>query len=103
MAADICIDAVNEAVVKYGAPDIFNTGQGSQFTSITCTGLLQENSIRFSMDGKGCWRNNVFVEQLWKSVKFKNIYLRAYDTGTQATSHWLGTSTFIMRASAFQS
>jgi putative transposase len=84
MTADFCVEAVNEAITKYGKPDIFNTDQGSQFTSAAFTGLLQENGIRISMDGKGCWRDNVFVERLWKSVKYEEIYLRAYETVPQA-------------------
>jgi putative transposase len=84
MTADFCVEAVNEAIAKYGKPEIFNTDQGSQFTSSAFTGMLQENGIRISMDGKGCWRDNVFVERLWKSVKYEEIYLHAYETVTQA-------------------
>jgi putative transposase len=65
-------------------PDIFNTDQGSQFTSEAFTGLLKNNNIRISMDGKGAWRDNVFVERLWKSVKYEEVYLKAYNTASEA-------------------
>jgi putative transposase len=80
MEVDFCIDAVEEALAKYGRPEIFNTDQGSQFTSATFTGLLLENKIAISMDGRGSWRDNVFVERLWRSVKYEEVYLRAYDS-----------------------
>jgi len=80
MTADPCVDALEEAILKYGRPEIMNTDQGSQFTSSAFIGLLQEHSILVSMDGKGCWRDNVFVERLWKSVKYEEIYLHGYDT-----------------------
>jgi len=79
MAVDFCIEAVEEALALHGKPEIFNTDQGSQFTSIDFTGLLLKNSISISMDGKGSWRDNVFVERLWRSVKYEEVYLRAYD------------------------
>jgi len=79
MAVDFCLDAVEEAIARHGAPDIFNTDQGSQFTSAAFTGLLAANGIAISMDGKGAWRDNVFVERLWRSVKYEEVYLRAYD------------------------
>lgn len=66
--------------MKYGKPEIMNTDQGSQFTSSAFIGLLREHSIQVSMDGKGCWRDNVFVERLWKSVKYEEIYLHGYET-----------------------
>ena len=78
MEVDFCIDAVEEALAKYGRPEIFNTDQGSQFTSAAFTGLLLENKIAISMDGRGSWRDNVFVERLWRSVKYEEVYLRAY-------------------------
>jgi len=78
MEAAFCIDAVEEALAKYGRPDIFNTDQGSQFTSAAFTGVLQDNAITISMDGKGSWRDNVFVERIWKSVKYEEVYLKAY-------------------------
>jgi putative transposase len=78
MEVDFCLDAVEEALAKYGRPTIFNTDQGSQFTSAAFTGLLLENKIAISMDGRGAWRDNVFVERLWRSVKHEEVYLRAY-------------------------
>lgn len=84
MDVHFCIDAVEEALAKYGAPEIMNTDQGSQFTSFPFTQLLKTNNIRISMDGKGCWRDNVFVERLWRSVKYEEVYLHAYDTVSAA-------------------
>ena len=80
LTTDFCIEAVQEAVTRYGTPDIFNTDQGSQFTSLEFTGLLKEHGIQISMDGCGCWRDNVFVERLWKSIKYEEVYLHAYET-----------------------
>jgi putative transposase len=80
MEVDFCIDAVEEALAKYGRPEIFNTDQGSQFTSAAFTELLLKNKIAISMDGRGSWRDNVFVERLWRSVKYEEVYLRAYDS-----------------------
>src|SRR5271154_4562004 len=80
MEADFCIEAVEEALARHGKPEIFNTDQGSQFTSVAFTGQLLDNAIRVSMDGKGAWRDNVFVERLWRSVKYEEVYLRAYDS-----------------------
>ena len=84
MTADFCLEAVDEAVSRHGAPDIFNTDQGSQFTSEAFTGLLKQHGIRISMDGKGCWRDNVFVERLWRSIKYEEVYLHAYESVSQA-------------------
>ncbi len=84
MESDFCIEAVEEAMARHGKPDIFNTDQGSQFTSAAFTGRLQEHGIRISMDGKGAWRDNVFVERLWKSVKYEEVYLRAYVSVSEA-------------------
>ena len=75
-----CIEALNEAIETYGAPAIFNTDQGSQFTSEDFTGVLKQHDIRISMDGKGRWVDNAFVERLWRSVKYEEVYLRAYDS-----------------------
>ena len=86
LTTDFCIEAVQEAIDRYGAPDIFNTDQGSQFTSLEFTQLLKDNGIAISMDGKGCWRDNVFVERLWKSIKYEEVYLRAYETVSAARS-----------------
>ena len=80
MEADFCVEALEEALAKHGKPEIFNTDQGSQFTSEAFTGVLIANKIAISMDGKGSWRDNVFVERIWKSVKYEEVYLRAYDT-----------------------
>jgi putative transposase len=84
MEADFCIEALDEALTKYGAPEIFNTDQGSQFTSAAFTSVLIANEIAISMDGKGAWRDNVFVERIWKSVKYEEVYLHAYDSVSQA-------------------
>jgi len=80
LTTDFCIEAVQEALASYGTPDIFNTDQGCQFTSQEFTGLLNDHGIQISMDGTGCWRDNVFVERLWRSVKYEEVYLRAYDS-----------------------
>lgn len=84
MDASFCIEAVEEALGRYGRPEIFNTDQGSQFTSIAFTTLLRDNDIAISMDGRGSWRDNVFVERLWRSIKYEEVYLRAYDTVSDA-------------------
>jgi putative transposase len=84
MEVDFCIEAVEEALAKHGKPEIFNTDQGSQFTSAAFTGLLRDNGIAISMDGKAAWRDNVFVERLWRSVKYEEVYLRAYDSVGEA-------------------
>ena len=80
MEADFCIAALEEALAKHGKPEIFNTDQGSQFTGEAFTSVLIKNDIKISMDGKGAWRDNVFVERLWKSVKYEEVYLHAYDS-----------------------
>ena len=79
-----CIEAVEEALSRHGKPEIFNTDQGSQFTSGDFTGLLLENKIAISMDGKAGWRDNVFVERLWRSVKYEEVYLHAYASVAEA-------------------
>jgi putative transposase len=84
MEAGFCVEAVEEALARHGKPEIFNTDQGSQFTSTAFTGLLTSNAIAISMDGRGAWRDNVFVERLWRSVKYEEIYLKAYDTVAEA-------------------
>ena len=78
------IEAVNEAIVRYGCPEIMNTDQGSQFTSQAFTGLLKDNGIPISMDGKGAWRDNVFIERLWRTIKYEHVYLHAYESVSQA-------------------
>ena len=84
MEVDFCLEAVEEALAKYGKPEIFNTDQGSQFTSAAFTGLLLDRGIAISMDGKGAWRDNVFVERIWRSVKYEEVYLHAYDSVAEA-------------------
>ena len=80
METAFCIEALEEALARHGKPEIFNTDQGSQFTSLAFTSVLIRNNIAISMDGKGSWRDNVFVERLWRSVKYEDIYLHAYET-----------------------
>ena len=78
--SSFCVDALEQALYRYGKPEIFNTDQGSQYTSDAFTGVLKANDIRISMDGKGAWRDNVFVERLWRSVKYEEVYLNAYES-----------------------
>ena len=84
MDTDFCVAALEEALAKHGKPDIFNTDQGSQFTSYAFTNILRGNEIRISMDGRGRWLDNVFIERLWRSLKYENVYLNAYETGSEA-------------------
>jgi putative transposase len=84
MEADFCVAALEEALAKHGRPEIFNTDQGSQFTGAAFTGVLKAHDIQISMDGKGAWRDNVFVERLWRSVKYEEVYLHAYDSVSAA-------------------
>jgi putative transposase len=84
MEAGFCVEALEEALAKHGRPEIFNTDQGSQFTGEAFTGVLIANTVAISMDGKGAWRDNVFVERIWKSVKYEEVYLRAYDSVADA-------------------
>jgi putative transposase len=86
MEAAFCVETLQAALAKHGKPEIFNTDQGSQFTGTAFTGVLIENAIAISMDGKGAWRDNVFVERLWRSVKYEEVYLRAYDGVSEARS-----------------
>ena len=79
-----CIEAVEEALARYGKPEVFNTDQGSQFTSLAFTELLKSHEIAISMDGKGAWRDNVFVERLWRTIKYEEVYLRAYASVSEA-------------------
>lgn len=79
-----CLEAVEEALARYGKPEMFNTDQGSQFTSFAFTDLLNKHGITISMDGKGAWRDNVFVERLWRTIKYEEVYLRAYNTVPEA-------------------
>jgi len=84
MEAAFCVEALEEALARHGKPDVFNTDQGSQFTGRDFTGVLLKAGVAISMDGKGAWRDNVFVERLWRSIKYEEIYLRAYDTVGEA-------------------
>ena len=84
MEAAFCVDVLEQALAKHPKPEIFNTDQGSQFTGAAFTGVLADNGIAISMDGKGAWRDNVFVERLWRSVKYEEVYLRAYDSAGEA-------------------
>jgi putative transposase len=84
MEAAFCVETLEEALARHGKPEIFNTDQGSQFTGAAFTGVLIENGIAISMDGRGAWRDNVFVERLWRSVKYEEVYLKAYDTASEA-------------------
>jgi len=79
-----CIDALEEALNRYGKPGIFNSDQGVQYTSKDFTDVLKDTDIRISMDGKGAWRDNVFVERLWRSIKYEEVYLNAYESMTEA-------------------
>lgn len=92
MDTDFCVAALEEALAKYGKPDIFNTDQGSQFTSFAFTNILRENEIRISMDGRGRWLDNVFIERLWRSLKYECVYLNAYESGSEART---GIATWI--------
>jgi putative transposase len=84
MEAAFCVETLQDALEKHGKPEIFNTDQGSQFTGAAFTGVLADNGIAISMDGKGAWRDNVFVERLWRSVKYEEVYLKAYDSVGEA-------------------
>jgi putative transposase len=84
MDVDFCVEALEEALAKYGKPEIFNSDQGSQFTSTAFTQVLINAEVSISMDGKGAWRDNVFVERLWRTLKYEEVYLRAYDSVAEA-------------------
>lgn len=84
MEADFCVEALEEALARYGKPEIFNTDQGSQFTSHAFTSVLHREEIAISMDGRGAWRDNVVVERLWRSVKYEEVYLHAYAAVSEA-------------------
>jgi putative transposase len=86
MEAAFCIETLEDALARHGRPEIFNTDQGAQFTSSAFTAVLAGHGIAISMDGKGAWRDNVFVERLWRSVKYEEVYLRAYDSVSEARS-----------------
>ena len=93
MDADFCIEALEEALARYGRPEIFNTDQGSQFTSPRFTGVLKDAGVRISMDGRGRWMDNVFIERLWRSMKYECVYLHAFETGSElraGLAKWIG-------------
>ena len=92
LSADFCIEAVEEAIARYGRPEIFDTDQGAQSTSAAFTGLLHDHGIAISMDGKGCWRDNIFVERLWRSIKYEEGYLHAYASVSEA---WAGLTRYL--------
>ena len=83
LTSDFCVAALEDALTRFGTPEIFNTDQGAQFTSADFLGVLRARQIQISMDGRGCWRDNVFVERLWRSVKYEDVYLHAYETVTE--------------------
>jgi len=84
LTTDFCVEGLEEAIARYGIPEIFNTDQGSQFTDKDFTDVLKEHGIDISMDGRGRWRDNVFIERFWRSIKYEEIYLRAYADGREA-------------------
>jgi putative transposase len=93
MDVEFCIEALEEALARFGRPDIFNTDQGSQFTSPRFTGVLQQAGVGISMDGRGRWVDNVFIERLWRSLKYECIYLHAFETGSElrvGLTLWIG-------------
>jgi putative transposase len=83
MTPDFCVEALQEAIARFGAPEIMNTDQGSQFTSAAWTDVLKAEDTSISMDGKGRWIDNVFIERLWRSVKYEDVYLRSYENGRE--------------------
>lgn len=84
MEATFCVEAMEEALARYGEPEIFNTDQGSQFTSLEFTSVLNRAGVAISTDGKGAWRDNVLVERLWRTIKYEEVYLKAYDSVPEA-------------------
>lgn len=84
LSADFCVAALEEAIARYGAPEIMNSDQGTQFTAADFVQVLQHHRVRISMDGRGAWRDNVFVERLWKSIKYEEVYLHAYESVSAA-------------------
>jgi len=92
MEADFCVAVLEDAIARYGKPELFNTDQGSQFTSFAFTNTLRGAGIRISMDGRGRWMDNVFIERLWRSLKYECVFLNAFETGTEAQAgigHWI--------------
>jgi len=105
MEADFCVAALEEAIARYGRPDIFNTDQGSQFTSFAFTNTLKDAGIRISMDGRGRWMDNVFIERLWRSLKYECVFLNAFETGSEARfgiGRWIGYYNAARPHSSFQ-
>ena len=94
LTTDCCLDALDAALREYGCPGILNTDQGSQFTSTAFASLVQQHRIRLSMDGKGAWRDKLFIERLWKSVKYEEVYLHAYDSVPEAQHRLAAYFTF---------
>jgi len=93
MDVEFRIEALREALARFGRPEIFNTDQGSQFTSSAFTDVLKAANVRISMDGRGRWIDNVFIERLWRSLKYECVYLRAFETGSElraGLSRWIG-------------
>ncbi len=93
LEADFCVAALEEAIARFGRPAIFNTDQGSQFTSLAFTKVLADAGIRISMDGRGRWMDNVFIEWLWRSLKYECVYLHAFETGSDlraGLAGWIG-------------
>jgi putative transposase len=93
MEVDFCVAALEEAIARYGGPDIFNSDQGSQFTGFAFTTTLRDAGVRISMDGRGRWMDNVFIERLWRSLKYECVFLNAFETGSEAMSgigRWIG-------------
>lgn len=87
MGTEFCIEALEEALARHGRPEIFNTDQGSQFTSPRFTTVLQDAAVNISMDGRGRWMDNVMIERLWRSLKYECVYLHAFETGSAARRH----------------
>jgi putative transposase len=93
MDVEFCMEALEDALKRFGRPDIFNTDQGSQFTSPRFTDVLQDAGVRISMDGRGRWMDNVFIERLWRSLKYECVYLHAFEIGSElraGLSRWIG-------------
>lgn len=103
LTTDFCVEALNEALTRYGMPEIFNTDQGSQFTSGVFTSVLEALGVRISMDGKGRWVDNVFVERLWRSVKYEEVYLHAYGSIAEANRRLASYFDFYNRVRGHQS
>ena len=104
MDTTFCLDALDEAIIKYGKAEIFNTDQGSQYTSFDFTSRLKDNNIKISMDGKGCWVDNVFIERVWRSLKYECIYLQEFDNVPQlraAIKEWINFYNYTRPHSVF--